>query len=277
VPERLELAPFFLDAHSRRLFAVFTAPRKENPAETAVLFCPPFGEEIAKSRLTVATQARAFAAHGIATLRVDLSCTGDSEGEFADASWDDWLGDVEAAARWLVEHGAERVVVWGLRLGALLAMDWLRRTDQAVFATVLWQPVFSGRQFLRQFLRMRTVADTVAGETKSTVNELLEELQSGRMLEVGGYALSPKLAEQLDAADAGGIWHSDMPPLALFEVINEHGQGLMPATAKSMSQAQALGLSIATHLIVDKQFWRSTDIVLSPNLIAETTKHALPT
>jgi exosortase A-associated hydrolase 2 len=278
VPEHARLSPFFLDSGATKLFALLTAPRSEAAPKAAVLFCPPFGEEIAKSRVTCAMQARALAAAGHGALSVDLSCTADSEGEFAAASWEQWLSDVETAARWLTSLGkAERIAVLGLRLGALLAIDWLRRTEIPVSAAVLWQPVVSGRQFLKQFLRVRTVADTVAGETKTTVEGLLGELRMGRTLEVGGYAVSPALAAQLQSVELDRLWSAALPPVAWFEIVASEGDELAPASAKTVALARGLGAAVTTHVVVDQQFWRSTEIMAAPRLVAATSEHLAAT
>jgi exosortase A-associated hydrolase 2 len=278
VPEHARLSPFFLDSGATKLFALLTTPRDDAAPKAAVLFVPPFGEEIAKSRVTYAMQARALAAAGCGALSVDLSCTADSEGEFAAASWEQWLSDVEAAARWLTSRGgAERIAVLGLRLGALLALDWLYRTETAVSAAVLWQPVMSGRQFLKQFLRVRTVADTVAGEAKATVEGLLGELRAGRTLEVGGYAISPVLARQIESVEADRLWSGRLPPLAWFEIVASEDNDLAPASVKSVAQARALGAEVTTRVVVDQQFWRSTEITAAPRLVAATSEHLAAT
>jgi alpha-beta hydrolase superfamily lysophospholipase len=48
--------------------------------------------------------------------------------------------------------------LWGLRLGALLALDAAPLCDPAPAGFVLWQPVVSGEQFLTQFLRLRVAS-----------------------------------------------------------------------------------------------------------------------
>jgi exosortase A-associated hydrolase 2 len=221
-------------------------------------------------------QARAFAALGYRTLCIDFSCTGDSEGEFVDASWENWVSDVEAAARWLASQGARRFIVWGLRLGALVALEWLQKTAQPVTRALLWQPVTSGRQFLRQLLRIRTVADTVAGQTQTTVNQLLEDLRAGRVLEVAGYALSPRLAAQIDAADSSRAWAPRTPDVSWFEVVQEAGQDPPLGSEKSAAEASRHGVRVSRRVVVDQAFWRSVEIVAARALVDATTVELAP-
>ena len=57
-----------------------------------------------------------------AVLLSDLAGCGDSSGDFADASWDLWLEDINQAARWMTARYASAPLwIWGLRSGCLLA------------------------------------------------------------------------------------------------------------------------------------------------------------
>ncbi len=59
------------------------------------------------------------------------------------------------------------VSLWGLRLGALLALDFAREiSKKKLDRFILWQPVISGDSFLTQFLRLR-----LANEMLTTVAE----------------------------------------------------------------------------------------------------------
>jgi exosortase A-associated hydrolase 2 len=87
--------PFFLPAGPRALFALHHEPTA--PVRGAIVYVPPFGEEMNKSRRMAALQARALAAAGWHVLQIDLFGTGDSEGDFAEATWDAWLEDIATA------------------------------------------------------------------------------------------------------------------------------------------------------------------------------------
>ena len=54
--------PIFIDSPSGRLFGVYCAPGASTRRRGAVLYVPPFAEEMNRSRRMVALQARAFAA-----------------------------------------------------------------------------------------------------------------------------------------------------------------------------------------------------------------------
>jgi len=77
--------PFFLDGPAGRIFAIL---RAASDARHAVLIIPPFGEEMNKSRRQFTEVAQRLVGNGFAVLVVDLYGTGDSEGEFSEASWE---------------------------------------------------------------------------------------------------------------------------------------------------------------------------------------------
>ena len=91
--------PFFLQRGSRQLFCLHYAPA--GASRGAVVHVPAFAEEMNKSRRMASLQARALAAQGWHVLQLDLLGTGDSEGDFGDATWADWMDDVAEARRWL--------------------------------------------------------------------------------------------------------------------------------------------------------------------------------
>src|SRR5688500_15035872 len=133
-------------------FCILHGALDAQPARGAVLLIHPFAEEMNRCRRMAALQARAFAAAGWTVLQMDLYGCGDSAGDFSGATWNRWLDDVVDSAAWLREKTGQRLVLWGLRAGCLLATQAAGRIEPAA-DLVLWQPVASGKQFLQQFLR----------------------------------------------------------------------------------------------------------------------------
>src|SRR5688572_7026689 len=144
-------------------FCILHRPADAQRSRGAVLFVHPFAEEMNRCRRMAALQARAFAEAGWTVLQMDLFGCGDSAGDFSAASWQAWLDDVVDAAAWLRENSGERLVIWGLRAGCLLAAQAARRIEPAA-DLVLWQPVSSGKQFLQQFLRLKLAAQLMSKE-----------------------------------------------------------------------------------------------------------------
>ena len=149
--------PLFIDRPHGRLFAIHHRPSGAPAPGEAVVYVHPFAEEMNQSRRMAALQAEALAGLGRGVLMLDLTGCGDSTGEFADARWQTWRDDVVAGCRWLGERGYRRITLWGLRLGAALAVETACAEPGICRRLVLWQPVVSGRTLLTQFLDRKSV------------------------------------------------------------------------------------------------------------------------
>ena len=115
--------PYVLAGTAGSLFALHFAAA--GASRRAVLVLPPFAEELNKSRRMLALAARALQGAGIDVLLIDLYGTGDSGGDFGDATLAIWRDDLRRGAAWLAERGVARLDVLAVRGGALL-LDGLR-------------------------------------------------------------------------------------------------------------------------------------------------------
>ena len=122
LPETLPAESFFLKTGSGERFCLYHRPHPDRECRGVLIYVHPFGDEMNKSRRMAAMQARAFAAIGFGVLQIDLFGCGDSSGEFLDARWNIWKHDLATARNWLENRVTVPVSLWGLRLGALLAL-----------------------------------------------------------------------------------------------------------------------------------------------------------
>ena len=264
----------FLEAAPGQRFGLFHPPA--GACRGAILYVHPFGDEMNKSRRMAALQARALAAAGFGVLQLDLYGCGDSSGEFRDARWTLWKQDLAAASAWLRARLGQPVSVWGLRLGALLALDYAhdsKDTAAPVAALVLWQPVLSGSTFLTQFLRLRVAGDMLAQEpgqdaSATGTTALRAALAAGEILEIGGYELAPTLAAAIDAQDAGVLLPAC--PVAWFEVVVQDGRQIPARSAKLQADWQARGIDLKARVVAGKPFWGTQEITESAALVDAT-------
>ena len=70
--------PVFIDSAAGRVFAIYHRPAEGGSNGPAMLYLPPFAEEMNRSRRMAALQARALAAAGYGVLLLDPYGTGDS-------------------------------------------------------------------------------------------------------------------------------------------------------------------------------------------------------
>ncbi len=266
-----QLQPFFLPSGKGKLFSVCFSPLKEAHHKRGILFFPPFAEEMNKSRRIVAEQARAFVALGYTVLVVDWLGTGDSSGDFGDADWQIWTSDVEHAIRWMHNEGIEGIYFWGMRLGALLALDCARQHADALNGILLWQPVNKGAIFLTQFLRLRLAADLVAAGEKITTKALRAQLKDGQSVEVAGYELSPELAADIDRLDLNELLSGYQGKLLWLELLAAEDRPVPAATSNIINTWHNEGRDISFHKVVCEPFWSLPELVIAPALIASST------
>jgi exosortase A-associated hydrolase 2 len=267
-PGECSISGHFLEHRGRRLFCLMLEPVSVK-AHSAILFLPPFAEEMNKSRRIVACQARELAAAGNRVMLLDLTGCGDAGGDFHDASWQVWLQDAIYAADYLVALGDVPLSLWGLRLGALLACE-LTQAPLDIHKLMLWQPVLNGEQQIDQFLRLRTVASAVNSTASFDRKALWNELRAGRSLEVAGYELSSAMA--LETAKAR---LSDMRPACRTVHWLEIGaapQGsLLPPSESVITHWLEQGVQVARQYVQGDPFWRVIDAAINPALQRSTT------
>ncbi len=261
---------FFLDAPGGVRFCLVTRPF--DAPVGALLFVPPFAEELNKSRRMAALAARAFAERGWTVLQMDGFGCGDSAGDFSDAGWHDWVEDVARGWTWLrADVNAERpgtnvpLALWSLRGGSLLVAEWLRESGESP-PLLMWQPVTNGKQQLTQFLRLKAANGMLAESGGAVMADIRSALQRGETVEISGYGLSPALAAGMDAA-ALQLPTSYASPVAMLEVDNAGRLEPSPALALLASKWAATGVPVYAECVTGPVFWQTQEIETAPLLI----------
>ncbi|HLY53637.1 MAG TPA: hydrolase 2, exosortase A system-associated [Steroidobacteraceae bacterium] len=257
----------FIERGSHRIFVL--AHRPAARSGRAVLIAPPFAEEMNKTRRMLSEAGRELAARGVATVLPDLRGTGDSSGEFGDADWESWRGDLRAAAEWSAAEGWPVAALLGVRAGCILGAQFARELPRALTRTVFWQPVIDGERYLRQFLRLRVAASMMGGVGESA-GGLRARLAGGEPLEVSGYLLSPRMAEQLAALRLTDVTGIGLGYVHWMEVGRAPGSALAPESQRAVDAMRAGGLAVAICTAQSEPFWSSTEIVTVPELISAT-------
>ncbi|MST32326.1 alpha/beta fold hydrolase [Acidimicrobiaceae bacterium USS-CC1] len=130
-------------------------------ARGAVVLCSPLLAEEYHSHRAVALLANRLAAAGFAALRFDYTGTGDSSGRPEDvADVAIWREDIAAMVRLARAWGAGWVAAVGLRAAANLLVP-VPGPDAFVF----WDPVRSGRSFVREVTLLHRSTTAAAGCT----------------------------------------------------------------------------------------------------------------
>ncbi len=263
--------PLFIPCQTGELFAMYYPPSSGSKPKKVFLHIPAFAEEMNKSRRMVALQARAFAQHGFGVLVMDLLGTGDSFGNFSEATWLIWQRNIDTAIQWLIEQGAESINLWSLRIGGLLAMDFVSKSCAKIDKLFCWQPVLNGETFVMQFLRLRVAAavmDRHAPQEKTS--ELKQQLLDGKAIEVAGYLLNPDLIMPMLALRANELDLSAISEVVMFEVVASEDKETSPANAKFIEILNSKNQRATIKTVVGSPFWATQEIVAVPDLITQS-------
>ena len=264
----LSLDSFHLDGPNGRLYALALSPPRGVATELSVLVCPPFAEEQNRTRRAVQLAARRMVRHGCSVLLLDLHGTGDSAGDFAHARWDRWRADLEAGAAWLRAHRSSRVAVWGIRLGAALALELA--SSGTWDHVLLWQPVMKGALYLNQFLRLRVAADMLAADGASSVDVLRAELAAGRPVEIAGYEVAPALADAIATVDLDSCAGRTLPAVDWVEAVVAPERPLGAASRALIERWRESGLQVRERTAVAQPFWATPEIVVPESFLDAT-------
>ncbi|SHH41813.1 hydrolase 2, exosortase A system-associated [Massilia sp. CF038] len=261
MPDHAPAHAFFLAVPPGERYCLYHAP--VGACRGALVYVHPFAEEMNKSRRMAALQARALAAAGYGVLQIDLYGCGDSDGDFGQARWEQWHADLAAARAWLGQQLGRPAGLWGLRLGALLALEHAHTNP--VPQLLLWQPVLQGASYLTQFLRLRVANDMLdEGANSGGTKALRAELDAGHALEIAGYELAPQLAARIDALDAAQL--APACPTHWIEIVAAAERPLPPAAGRV---AQTWGQQPPVK-VAGAAFWSTQEIAECPELIAAT-------
>lgn len=168
-------------------------------ADTGLVFCPPFGEEMARTYRRFAQWAKELGELGFPVLRFHPYGTGESDGTLAEFTLESACADAAAAVKCLRERAdVRRVGLFGVRFGGSVAVHaaCAARPD----FLLLWSPIVNLRQYCRELLRLRLTKELVhQGQVSVTTRSMIQQLESGLPVDILGYELSPKLYENMTA------------------------------------------------------------------------------
>jgi len=263
----LRVSGQYLTGASGPLAVVVWEPPEASETRFAILYVPPFGDEMNKSRRMAALAARALAMRGGTVVLLDPYGTGDSGGDHGDATWDGWQHDVATAFAWLAARTGLTPMVWGLRLGGLLAADLVARSRLHPSALVLWQPVTRGSVYVKQILRLATIQQRIdAPSAGADAGALRAASYAGQAVEVAGYSIHPHLLQGIGATDL--VLGADVAcPVIWREVSRDEPATLSPVGEQIAAGRRDAGASIDIDAVAGPAFWIAQEIAEAPLLV----------
>lgn len=255
---------FYLPTPGGQLFCLYHPPI--GPARGRVLHLHPLAEELNNCRRVSAQQARALSQAGYAVLQFDMSGCGDSTGEFADATWSQWLQDTSCAATWLLGQDQGPLWLWGVRTGALLATEWLHQEARAVATPtpvhlLFWQAVLSGQQALKHWSRLRSATTWTSGSDRPS--SVFMSLQSNQASpddpwSVAGYTFNTALQEGLGQAtlhppSSANTAHR----LVWVDISTTTPPANSPGAQRAIDMWQQAGWAVQASATVGPSYWQT--------------------
>ncbi|WP_321389589.1 hydrolase 2, exosortase A system-associated [Emcibacter sp.] len=251
------MQPFFLKSVKGHLFGNYFPPSSGVADLGDLVFCPPFAEELNRSRHMISRQARELARQGYGVLLLDLYGTGDSEGTYGDADWRTWLADLQVALDWIKSKDRKFAGYWAMRTGALLAADFIEKTGTPCPLVLFWQPVTNGRNFVGQFLRIKLAGDFTGGNNQQAITskDLTDALDRGETLEIAGYDLTPDIARSLGALALAKITLPKETQVKWIEISLKEDAEIGPGSKKVLDKWSSDGVNCTSAAVKDVQFW----------------------
>ena len=140
---------FFFGNIDRMLYGVFHAASPEHYRNRSVLLLYPVGQEYMRIHRAYRRLAYSLSDMGFDVLCFDYACTGDSYGDFEQASLNQWVDSAVIAYDELHAMSPEaKIDVIALRLGTVMARKLAQY--RKIQRLVLWEPSYSDNFYWQQ-------------------------------------------------------------------------------------------------------------------------------
>lgn len=243
---------FYRGEYLHRIFCAAHVPPRE--AKAGLVFCPPFGQEMGTTYCRFAQWGKELEEQGFAVLRFHPRGSGESDGSTGSFTLESACADAVSAAECLRERARiKRVGLIGLRFGGSVAVHAAPAADADFI--MLWSPIVNLRIYARELLRLRLTKELVHQQrapSKGATQTLVQELESGRLVDIVGHQLSPEFYRQL-RANPGFPEAAPAPEVLWLARPSEEEEALPVVKAWKASGARVDEATLPEHA-----FWEQT-------------------
>lgn len=234
----------------------------------AIVFVPPFAEEMNKCRHLISATMRQLSAAGYSCFLLDNYGTGDSEGDLDNAAMALWRDDLHQLLGTITAQGYCSVSFVAIRFGTLQLFDLLNHytLPVPVKRVVLWQPIFDMAKFWQQFVRIK-VAEAMASGNKLSQKQVEQQLQNGENIEIAGYPISPAFFHSLWTAKLNYPQQLQHCHLCWLET-SQLETIAMPV--EKMRQQLTAQCQLTFHQLKDEPYWQTAELASANQLQALT-------
>ena len=189
----------FFESDGRPLYGVGCSA--ERPGTSVAIFCNCFSENHCEGRAELIA-ARIIAANGHSAFLYHPRGHGDSTGDLEDVTFEGLIDDAVNAADYARSRfGASRIVWVGVRFGAIVAAEAIRRiADTAALA--LWEPALNARDYFLKAMRHVIYSEMAHGEQPPrTVEQINERMKREGKISLLAFDLYRKFIESAQEED----------------------------------------------------------------------------
>ena len=204
------MTPFYFGTSRKPLFGMYDPPESHLDLNRGTVLCNSFGREQILTHRTFRQLATQLTRAGFHVLRFDYHGCGDSSGYDEDGTLAQWTEDISTAIQELRDFaGLQRASLIGFRLGASLAAH-VETESRNLDSLVLWEPIISGREYVRELLDSQRAWLRDRGSRPDTTSET-------GAFEVLGFRVSASLRTGLEALDLLNTQSSLAPRTLVIE------------------------------------------------------------
>lgn len=256
----------FINGHCGNLFL---KALKTN-GQHAIIFLPPFAEEINKTRHLLSNAMHQLSAAGISCFMLDNYGTGDSEGDLDIATVAIWRKDLQQLLQQLQQQGFSKASFIAIRFGALQLFDLLNSSlmPLKLVQIVLWQPFFEVTKFWQQFSRIK-IAEAMARGERLSQKELEQQLHNGNTIEIAGYPISPAFYQSLLQMQTQLPTELNTLPLSWFET-SQLDNIALPVQKMRVTLQQ--GSKLCFKQLKADPYWQTNELASADELIKLTVQ-----
>lgn len=235
--------PLFFGHSNRPLFGWLHAVSGA-PAEIGLIVCNPFGNEAVCAHRSIRYLCERARQAGIPALRFDYDGTGDSAGhDSSPGRIEAWIESVRLAAEELkLRTGVERVCLFGIRLGAMLAtLAAMDREDIA--SLIVFAPVVSGRAYLREMRVLQRAMDAKRNLSREATDHTFE---------TAGFMLSAETQAALGSLDLNKLEGTPAPRILIMDRADLPGDRRWPERlAERGARVDSMKVAGYTEMMLD--------------------------
>lgn len=259
----------YLPGQHGRLFTLHYQPDRPAESGICILVSPPLGEEMNRCRYMCNLLAQEATGLGMGLLNIDPFGTGDSEGLYRQTNWQTLEEALLLGADKAKSLGYHRVILLGIRVGALVAMDIAPRIPN-LHSLIFWQPSISGQSALTQLLRIKLAASLGRSEDAGSIKQFEQMSSEGQMIEISGYEVSPEHFQSLKQAHFEQSIDAVEQPIYWLTTLASAERKPPRAESQFLEKWVGNGKKIEHFEVIAPPFWQVHERTLAPTVIEQT-------